>query len=620
MTIALPIPYEDELLYSVIARYLDQTFTKSPAFILNQLFGCSSRRSPELICGLGEFARQTDLSWRLSPLEIAQNYTSLPYFSSYANPERIQTAYAAITRGETISGLLKMLCVRNGTVPGPSSLRFCRQCAEQDLADGPESYWRRAHQLPGVFICLKHIEMLCNSRIPTRPLAPNQWITLTQTMKSQAACRSDVVPDWMLRADVLHVMHESVDLLSNELAFLKPMTSTQWSFQAERAGLLHRGGYIDTIGLLSGIEEMYGKEYLKLVGLLRENEYNRVSWSWRTITGRGRSAHPLQHILLRNFLEKRAKTNNPGRRPVWTEFTRNLQVYCPNRYASHGPNHFAERVKEVRRVDGTLSFLASCGCGMRFGYVNCLKGSSLPENPRTVSYGHEWRSTAQQMKRSGMTRKAISLQMNIPLSSVINMVTKQRSCSQKQPTKREIFGWRRQWRELLATTALHRHSLAAKLDGRLYYRLNTYDKKWLKKSGEVCGEAYATSIVDWCDRDRRWSVALRKANKRIRSWDTPLTRASKTRIAAEAGLPRLTEQLYKEELESCRTVLAGLEESVEDFQIRRLEAVAKRPNFGSVRLTRSYLLNCARIRPSRLKPRIEATLARLLQPSSAPHR
>jgi hypothetical protein len=43
--------------------------------------------------------------------------------------------------------------------------RFCRACASKEWAATRESYWHRAHHLPGVWLCLEHKEYLVETTI-----------------------------------------------------------------------------------------------------------------------------------------------------------------------------------------------------------------------------------------------------------------------------------------------------------------------------------------------------------------------------------------------------------------------------------------------------------------------
>lgn len=49
-----------------------------------------------------------------------------------------------------------------------SMAMYCLDCVKEDIASNSFSYWRRSHQLPGVFWCLKHKCQLFNSKIGNR--------------------------------------------------------------------------------------------------------------------------------------------------------------------------------------------------------------------------------------------------------------------------------------------------------------------------------------------------------------------------------------------------------------------------------------------------------------------
>ena len=59
MTVALPSPYEDELLYNNIGRYMELLAIDKPTNVIRALFGRLVNPSFDMLCALGELARQT---------------------------------------------------------------------------------------------------------------------------------------------------------------------------------------------------------------------------------------------------------------------------------------------------------------------------------------------------------------------------------------------------------------------------------------------------------------------------------------------------------------------------------------------------------------------------------
>lgn len=71
-------------------------------------------------------------------------------------------------------------------------LRWCQRCVEQDRARWGEARWRLPHQLPGVYVCIDHDELLCEHD-PTRAawhLPPADGIAATAGRREAGEMRA----------------------------------------------------------------------------------------------------------------------------------------------------------------------------------------------------------------------------------------------------------------------------------------------------------------------------------------------------------------------------------------------------------------------------------------------
>lgn len=121
-----PTPRDDELLYSVIARFHRHTCETSPKRTLEALFGNRSVRAV------------VDLPGHLSALAARL-------------PQGL-----CLTAGAIAQRLHMRLGVTASRVRSPDALRRCPVCDAKGLERFGEHWWRRAHQLPGVLVCPDH--------------------------------------------------------------------------------------------------------------------------------------------------------------------------------------------------------------------------------------------------------------------------------------------------------------------------------------------------------------------------------------------------------------------------------------------------------------------------------
>ncbi|MBP0594980.1 TniQ family protein [Paraburkholderia sp. LEh10] len=599
MTVALSVPYDDELLYSVIARYMEQTCVQEPSKVISILFGRHVHPTKELVCGLGELAHQTQETWRLSALEVARRLTLLPYFATYATDERRTAAYVSITGNGTPPPAI-ILRINSSTIKSPPSYRFCRRCVSADLANGRRPYWRRAHQLPGVFTCATHGCLLQAAEVS------DAW-----------AGNGDDVVRLANKATVLEVARRSINLLAIATPFESlPCTAEYWFSQAQQAGFVRPSGYLETEAICGGMRDLFGSDYLDTIGA-RIPHGIADPWPARMMRRRGVLFHPLQHILLEYFLQQ--ASTSLGSRPTATgRMLEKQHVICPNMYAMHGAGHVVDRVVAHERSDGRCLGVGHCSCGLHFTFTGFSAVTFEPPDLKVVKYGKDWYDAARRLRCSGLSFKAIAHEMNIPVQTAYRMVNEPVRPPKPKPERTTILKWREEWDDLLSAISPGGHYLAAKRNGQLYYRLHKYDRGWLTKSTKRCTRARQLASMgsrpNWADRDKKWSAELIGAAARLRRAGPRLVRASRTAIAAEARL-RVLHPTVNRNLPLCLQTLADIEESVEQFRIRRLRAAARDLSATGTDVTRWRLLTRSRISVSHVTPNVAAVVKNLISVS-----
>ncbi|MGU7816883.1 TnsD family Tn7-like transposition protein [Burkholderia sp. AW49-1] len=608
MTVALPLPFEDELLYNVIGRYMENTCANVPTTVIRNLFGRLVFPTVELLCGLGELARQTYDLWGLTAHQIAQRHTPLPYFTSYATDERFDAAYRTVCgdgRGRPVA-TLGLVATR---VEGPMTFRYCEQCAVDDIARVGEAYWKRSHQLPGVFICIKHELPLQNSVASVKLRSSREWIAGNSVITSAANDAPSRAAAWVNNLDVFEVMRKSTELLTSESSRLVPSIHEHYRSLAQAVGLAKPSGLIETNAVRREMANMYGEEYLAAVGL-SISAAPKQPWPVAMML-RARAAYqPLQHILLSHFLERCGRMATIANRPK--QLTAGQRFTCPNQYASHAPGHIIDRVKVDSKDNGRIG-RGYCGCGLKFTFSRCWPGTSEPEIKEIYAFGGDWCEAAKEMRRSGMPLAAIASDMGISLHSVKAML-KRRAPPEPKGSQFEILQWRKEWKALLDEVAPAGHKAAKKVNARLYNHLNRYDKDWLKESAKQYVQARNAAAkearADWAGRDKKWSGALRAAAARLLAAEPRLIRASRTAIVAEADVYLLHHSVLRK-LPLCRDALSELEESVEQFQLRRLERAAQDMISKGEVVLGWRLLRRAAIPTLRVTPNLMAAVSRL---------
>lgn len=146
--ICLPDPYKDEILYSVVTRYLSQTGQTKPSCVTRHIL---DRTGPPSVClpaGLKILCERTSLLWHKTGEEIALELTLFPYYSRYLSSNRAECCLKKMLSSNGL-GVQLMLGLTSCRVKMSAYLRYCKVCRKKDIERYGETYWRRCHQLPG---------------------------------------------------------------------------------------------------------------------------------------------------------------------------------------------------------------------------------------------------------------------------------------------------------------------------------------------------------------------------------------------------------------------------------------------------------------------------------------
>ena len=146
----LPEPRDDEMLYSIIARYGAMLGASRAPWLAWEFFGalvpiCADQ--PRALDGPGVSALG-------GSRVVLERYTAFPYLYSFSTPPvftaMLRSAGSRVSRSPSQSGVMAT------AFPRPESLRICLTCFSADQDRSGIAHWRRVHQLPGVLVCPIH--------------------------------------------------------------------------------------------------------------------------------------------------------------------------------------------------------------------------------------------------------------------------------------------------------------------------------------------------------------------------------------------------------------------------------------------------------------------------------
>lgn len=295
----LPQIYEDELLYSVIARYRRMCGMISKAALLRDLYHekrvLTSIFIPEYIKDLvSNFPPRS----KLSVNDIIINHTMFPFFMAFINESLANGIYNAMENGGTI-GVSNLLGFTGGKVKVSNYLRYCPLCYQEDMQKLGESYWRRLFQVPGVLYCLKHEVLLKESTV------------LSTADKMDYYCADEDTCTDHIREDLnskkftelnLQYIQNVIKLIKGEFPRRDLPDIVQFYIDALRKrGYASSRGYIYMKKFVTEFIEFYPQSYLQIMQSPVDNEQNG-KWLRLFVRDNGKNRSPLRHLLVLQFL------------------------------------------------------------------------------------------------------------------------------------------------------------------------------------------------------------------------------------------------------------------------------------------------------------------------------
>ncbi|MGO4350130.1 TnsD family Tn7-like transposition protein [Paenibacillus sp. MCAF9] len=520
-----PTLFEDELLYSGIARYHLNSGNRTQRQTIEDLFGdrlvCATVDLPSHLEGL---ARR--LHNRYSVDQLVQNHTLFPYYSYYLNNDKCTQVKSLMTQGTFTGVVHASLGLLAGRIKSPTHIKYCPVCFKEESVKC-EPYWHRSHQLPGVVLCEIHKVPLLKSNIiySTRD-HKFAFIPISQIGEEQYRnIKTD--PAW----------EEHLQLIAEQSAQILNSSSKQniptYKISFHEKGYQTIGNRIRIDKLIRDFREFFTDELLNYLHCDIDPTGNDT-WLHKLVRGNVEITQPLRHILLGRFLGQSiemvssSKQIHPFGEGPWP---------CLNKVADHYKTYVIEKCVITRCSKTSLpvgTFVCSCGfVYSRRGPDKCLDDKY--KVGRIKSFGSIWYEKLKVLNSSSQSLRAKAGILGVDP----NTVKKQSELFQKPTEKKKLIG-----------------------------RAPVILKKEIRHRTQD----YSAMRVNWGQRDEILSVEVGKVIQLIRTLDDPM-RITVSSIARYITVSELSFKILKESLEKLpktKELINAAVELTEDFQIRRL--------------------------------------------------
>lgn len=295
-----PQIYEDELFYSIVARYKRMCGLISKRAVLNDLYNeAVTLESIYFPVHISRVVSNLPPSSKITSDYIIKNNTMFRLYTAFLSKEESLLIYKGMKESKAFNAM-QSIGLTSSKIKMYSQLRYCSMCREEHINKTlGESYWSRLFQVPGVLFCPKHHIQLSNSKV----FAGNSRVDYT-CADQEIILGEDVQDDISKFKDLnFKYIHMVEYLLNNDIDNKKLKYIIDFYIDRLRErGLASKGGSIDMDEFQSGFINYYGNEYLRL--MQSEVDVNKeTNWLRLFVRNNGKKRNSLRHLLMLQFLD-----------------------------------------------------------------------------------------------------------------------------------------------------------------------------------------------------------------------------------------------------------------------------------------------------------------------------
>jgi transposase len=514
-----PVPYPDEILYSILARYCIRSGNTKDIHNFEDLFGTRNCiASLELPTHLDALIDNMPVGAKYTTEHFIYQHSLFPFLAAFIPQDRAEKIIETMRNGEGAVSYIRIGLISN-TITLNNYFRFCPECFIKDIERFGEPYWHRSHQVTGVFICSKHKIPLYNSKELIRAGNRQRFISASH---ENCIAEKEINYSNNLMEKMLWMAEDVEVLLNNQFEFKESeWFRSQFRVKLVEMGYARMNNYIHQKKLKHDFIDFYGHEYLKLVQSTIPDKSG--GWLSDMVRKNDRTTYAIRYLLLARFLGISIVDLFNSKLGFNGEDENNIDVY--------------QELWDERLIELTQS-----GLSIR-EIADVLKAST-----KTIRKAIDRLGIDEFWKFNGGGK----------------YLHKKYTDTEEFKIKREEF--RRKWLQLHAEYAdISSNQIRRKNDG-LYSWLKKYDKEWIE--GNYRRVKRVVNTVDWDKRDaellpqvKEIVIEMKKGKPERMTWTT---------IGSKLGISGWLSK-RKEKLPLVKAYIESQVETMEEFHIRKIK-------------------------------------------------
>lgn len=345
-----PTPYEDELYYSIIARYHIHVGNLSRKQTNKELFGKKVNINLELPMGLAHLVSKVSIfSKEYTKEYFINHHTVIPFVKPFKSEEWNEKIYKNDYKSLNIFLFSYSKC----NVKNKKYLYYCSECLKEQLDSNGEGFWNRIHQIPGIFVCTRHKISLIEYSLKTSEMGfINYSIPTINDIREPFKKYSEELMKYLidLAEDVEYIIRMNYDSFSEEYymrKFVDLLGKKGFAYPIKK-----RREYLQKL-----IIKYYPTNFLELLDSFFEIS-DKSSWVPSLINiEESRVLHPIRHLLLMRLLSGSAKSffeNDYSFKPFGKGPWACMNPFCKN-YLTENIENVVVRVNNSdRKIQGII--------------------------------------------------------------------------------------------------------------------------------------------------------------------------------------------------------------------------------------------------------------------------
>lgn len=271
-----PQPFPDEILYSVIGRYLLDTLSGLGEYSRNALcLSLHQRVSIHTPLYVGRIVKATNHLVDWDEEQIISKHTIWPFLVPFLH-------------GPCSRGITKHRCGLSKYTVGPGIRKavvfpsvplYCPLCNLEDIEIFGAIYWKRIHQLPGILVCPKH-DVFLEQAASSKPIKQGIIVPVIDNCPVKKARQNTFPLAGLVASDLVSTLFSC----RHQYNYSQLYANSPWSNENE---------------LIQGFKEFYGEPLLSIYSVFAKKSNNFENL---LPLGPFKNMDPLAHILFRRFL------------------------------------------------------------------------------------------------------------------------------------------------------------------------------------------------------------------------------------------------------------------------------------------------------------------------------